>query len=500
MKKFAYIFALFTILTGTTACSLDKLPVTQQTVGEIATVQDIQGLRLGMYSLGRALFTGQQAFWTDYQSDVYNELTTSGNRGGYFFRWFLQSSDTDVAGMWNNNYATISRANLVMSSVDNIYEAQTAADKALLDRYKGEAYLIRAMVYRNLALRFCVDYEPTTADDEYGVPLQNEYVYNILTFVPNGRGTLEDTYQQILDDIAAAKPLLTAAKSANPVFLNANSVTALEVQVDVDMHNYDDAITAAAGLISQYPLETTQLGLQSMWWKDESTETIFQFGITLLDRAAALRYTDLHGGRGTGYIHNTVFIPGQWVVDLYDPANDFRFDTYISRQAISNGLGGYAFGYIMHKFLGNERLRVAPTNPNWFTMAKVFRIADIILLKAEAEWRLDNTDGLATLNTLRVSRGLDELAGVTGDDLFQEIKNERVRELIGEGGRIPDLKRWGDGFTRIPQTGAGLPIRNIAANTMTVTAGADRFLLPIPMAEFGVNPNIAGQQNPGYNQ
>lgn len=504
MKKFAYILAMFTIMTGTMSCSLDKLPVTDGNAEDISTVAYINGLRTGMYELARELFTGQQIYYPDYQSDLYNELTTSGNRGGFWFRWTLQSSDTDVQLIWENCYTTISRINLLISSVDRILDAQTAADQATINGYKGEALLLRAMIFRNLALRFCVDYEPATASTVFGVPLQTEYVYDILNFEPKGRGTLQDTYTQILADIEAAKPLLTRAGSVNSVFLNADCITAFEVQVYVDMHNYSGAISTAQPLIDKYALETTKAGLESMWRKDESSETIFQFGITLLDRNGRLQYTDLHGGTFNAslnnYLCNAVYIPGQWVVDLYDQTNDLRFNVYIASQNI-NFSTSRPLGYVMYKFLGSEKLRTLSTSPTWFTMTKTFRIADIILLKAEAEYRTGSANAESTLNLLREARGLDPLSGVTGIALFQEIKNERVRELIGEGGRMPDLKRWGDGFTRVPQTGAGLNFQSTpGAKDMTVAAGAPRFLLPIPISEFGVNQKIIGQQNPGFNE
>ena len=79
---------------------------------------------------------------------------------------------------------------------------------------------------------------------------------------------------------------------------------------------------------------------------------------------------------------------------------------------------------------------------------------------------------------------------------MDEIKDERARELIGEGFRLWDLKRWGDPVVRAAAQDPGIMI-NDAALTGTVSDDI-RFLWPIPKAETDANPNIAGEQNPGY--
>lgn len=51
------------------------------------------------------------------------------------------------------------------------------------------------------------------------------------------------------------------------------------------------------------------------------------------------------------------------------------------------------------------------------------------------------------MDLLRESRGASEVTQ-TGSALFEEIKNERVRELSFEGFRLMDLKRWKDPVVR----------------------------------------------------
>jgi hypothetical protein len=78
------------------------------------------------------------------------------------------------------------------------------------------------------------------------------------------------------------------------------------------------------------------------------------------------------------------------------------------------------------------------------------------------------------------------------------IKSERVRELLCEGSRLDDLKRWKMGFSRsAPQNTALLNI-GPEFDQKVVAAGDDKFVWAIPANDMTTNPNLIGQQNPGW--
>ena len=86
----------------------------------------------------------------------------------------------------------------------------------------------------------------------------------------------------------------------------------------------------------------------------------------------------------------------------------------------------------------------------------------------------------------------------SGQGLLDEILKERVRELIGEGYRISDLKRFGKGVERgDAQESAAIYQPH---NYEVFERGADdfRMVYPIPQEELDSNPNMKGQQNQGY--
>ena len=74
----------------------------------------------------------------------------------------------------------------------------------------------------------------------------------------------------------------------------------------------------------------------------------------------------------------------------------------------------------------------------------VFRISELYLNRAEANYRLGNTaTALTDLNVIRTRAGLRAATGLTGDALLNEILRQRRLEFAFEGHRWFDLKRLG---------------------------------------------------------
>jgi starch-binding outer membrane protein, SusD/RagB family len=116
----------------------------------------------------------------------------------------------------------------------------------------------------------------------------------------------------------------------------------------------------------------------------------------------------------------------------------------------------------------------------------VFRLADIMLMKAEALLRKGNAAGALTImNQIRAARGATALASATLDNLL----DERGRELYWEGWRRNDLIRFGK-FLQPIKAAAGL------TSTRPTQSGPERLLFAIPNQQLAVNPNL--EQNPGY--
>ena len=116
----------------------------------------------------------------------------------------------------------------------------------------------------------------------------------------------------------------------------------------------------------------------------------------------------------------------------------------------------------------------------------IYRYADVLLLKAEALWRMNagSSEALALVNQIRVRSGVDPFTSLDAD----KILGERGRELFWEQTRRRDLIRFAGvdgGQTRYNDPWQFKPLsqpyRNVA---------------PIPRNQIEANSNLV--QNPGY--
>lgn len=495
MKNIIKFVCAGALALGSVSCDLDLAPKTNMGTENVTTLADASAVREGVYRIFRSIYMGEYVYYPDYQSDLFNELSSSGNRGGMMYRWNIYSSESSVATNWNRHYAILANINFLLGKIEAMYDGLSAEEQTVLDVYRGEMHLLRAMTLRSAALRFCKDYEPATAATDFGVPVVKAYD---VTERPS-RGSLADTYKCITEDIAVAENLITTAGEADAAYVTVDAVTAFKAQVYLDMHMYPEASSAASSLYKAYPLVKNAAELEAMWREDRSTETIFQPAMTKSDLFG--RYTDYHGGQWDAsigdYRCDAAYIPEQWVCDLYDKENDWRYGPYVDEQHINNMQDDDVVGVVLTKLRGNINLQTVATNLNWYNMPKVLRIADMYLIDAEAKYR-SGGDAAAPLNALRAARGLDATAA-SGEALFKEIRDERTREMIAEGGRIPDLKRWHIGFTRDKQTARGI-LFGQTGHDMTVAADADKLVWPIPRADILSNPNLKGQQNAGWGE
>lgn len=500
MKKvIIYLIAALGMSFSLSSCDLDITPDTDIAGPDAGKLTYVEGLRNGVYNKFTIISSYVYMRYPEYYTDTFNETKQSGNRGGYFSRWMLNSSDQDVNEMWSKYYEAVSLINFTLMKADEAI-AKDPENKEKITHYKGELYFLRAYIFDQLALRFCEDYEPAQAATQMGVPTPVKYDPN----TGLGRGTLEQTYKQIAEDIKAAEGIITTEGSANAAFVTVDAITALKAQVALQMHDYGNAITYAKSLYAAYPLIKTKADMEKMWMQDSSTETIFQPSLTkstlaLIDNTT-YDYSSGSWDAAKGYyVYSPAYVPEGWVCDLY-ATNDFRYETCIGPSHIKeiDETKTEKLGWLMVKLTGNRDLFTTPTSLTYKNMTKIFRVAEMYLIEAEAQYR-SNGDALTPLNALRESRGLARVSS-TGDALFQDIQDECVREFIGEGRRLFDLKRWHKGITRTPQAvceNADILSGGSSVFTMTVQASNPQWVWPIPQEELHNNPHF-GDQNQGY--
>ena len=87
--------------------------------------------------------------------------------------------------------------------------------------------------------------------------------------------------------------------------------------------------------------------------------------------------------------------------------------------------------------------------------------ADAILMKAECLCETEAYEEAITyLNKTRVRAGLNPWVDATPENLREEIRKERARELFGEFQRKFDLVRWGVFYDLVKETTSYKPIIN----------------------------------------
>jgi hypothetical protein len=503
MKKILSRILIFSGIVFTAAsCSKEKLELFPFNSIELSqafkTMDDARAWDNGLFGGLRGRLYGAQMFTQDVQGDQLNASLDYGNRNGNPHRWgtsFL-ADDGTISSVWQGYYSVMKNVNAAIDGYPLI-ATTTPAQQALIARYTGNAHLLRAYMYSELIVRYAKAYDAATASTDLGVPL-------VVRYNPSdrpSRATIQEVYTQILADITTAKTLLAAIPGAQgSTRFTIHSALALEARVKLNLKDWPGAKTAADQVIATntYPLYTTAGGLNAMWKTDATQEVIQQAFVSAPLELANTNNIYLGLVPATGkFIPD--FIPSQWVIDAYDNA-DLRKNVYFAQKTTTFQGVDVPNIWLVNKYEGNPALFTGATT-NYQQAPKMFRVAELFLISAEAGSRMGGAaeaDALNKLNTLRTARGLAALVGVSGTALYDEVKAERFRELAFEGFRLWDLKRWNEGFTRRqPQN---MNIIQVGPNffDLSIPANAEKFTWAIPARDMTSNEGLTGQQNPGW--
>lgn len=492
------------VVTVVASCDLTRMPTQSLPTDEsLETFDDATAYNRGIMAQFRNRQGGVFATTQEYQADCLNAMVDFGNRNGDIHGWVdLSPSTSNFATVYSMYYSTLKNVNFTLDNYGRVREslkpsidaAQKNYDDAVkefggseddllstdygkslynalrnekikslqISVYEGNAYFARAFYYFNLCQRFGTPYSKATAGTDLGVPL-------VLTFDVSERqtrATNEQCYAQIFKDLAEAEKTLAARKvqPGNSEF-TVDAVNALRARIYLEMKDYENAYKYSSALINSntYPLVApTADNFVNMWKYDESTEDILRLFIMNGDEEP--------NGMGAYYsvsrddqVVNADFIPTQGLIDMYSD-KDLRKDVYfeLSSRTKANAILYTNKLYLVSKYKGNPKYADIKNDPkypegvpNGRHEPRVFRIAEQYLIAAEAAYKTGK-DALKPLNALRVSRGLDPI-NASGDELFQAIKDERLRELAFEGFRLWDLRRWNDPVVRMtPQLPQGV--------------------------------------------
>lgn len=464
---------------------LETVPITdgiyQDTEHPLQTPEDAENaLRLCYNSFGIEYWQFDYFFLGDAGSDV----AYAGGDGDDFFQidqYRIITTDYVVARDWNWLNEFVKRCNLVTNYVDEVADLPQSRKEEM----KSEAALIRALT-RFQGVQTWGEFPLVT---QYVTTINDENFDSVYASLFPARKPVAEVYAAIIADCQIA--LANAPDASNKYKANKGAANALLAKVYATMPNPD-------------------------WAKViQHSDAVIGGGYSLLPTFDHLFDNNHEGnaesiwevnGEGNGSNINA------WCTNVFIGNNWKKFNT--PSHTISSALDA------KRKTSSIKKLPTTFADPYWTTYTQfpnpwkmratdgtqnfyIFRLADIILLKAEALAHSGDLAGAMTLvNQIRTRVNLANVTPATSqDDAINKILKERFMELAFEGQRWFDLKREGKSIEILSQQ--TYPVYNPETQQSVDTPmpyvgniSTDDLLWPIPQAVLDNNANI--RQNPGY--
>lgn len=456
-----------------------------------SSVNDMEELLIGEgYS---QLYTDYYANTTQYFTDdiecngfyegVMNSLVTlESNR--WKFCWQQDMFDESGGGndrmFWEMPYEKIKGCNVVLDYIDNV-----DGDLQKKENLRGEAYALRGFYYLLLVNYFGMPYNEGDPTKNLGVPLKLTMDVTEKLFT---RNTVAEVYRSIEDDLLKGVRLMEENKVPKHYDrLNHVAAKALLSRMYLYMEQWDKALDYANQVLEIKPDLSVLSSWSDSWdplypswsnagvYSDNTPEEIIW--------ARPFIYVMVNGGDG-----KDPYSVSAELINLYEmpsdenPHEDLRATVYFVQNS-NYSTDEYYIDFVCKEGRSDQ---------------SGIRTAEMYLNRAEAyvhkfmdtkkeEFRVE---ALADLNYLRKHR-YDTRKGdyVNVDiqdatELFQFYKEERRRELCGEGNhRWFDLRRWG-----MPELKHIYFVNPGEEQTYTLEEKSSGYVLPIPSKAFKYNP------------
>lgn len=233
-----------------------------------------------------------------------------------------------------------------------------------------------------------------------------------------------------------------------------------------------------------------------------SVAAVKYFGATYDKATETADYSNADPRFDMSFFYEDVYVDGKripsQVSESYNPYGRYlpfeaRIDYDVSTYSDPKGLYTVKWGGARVKKFELDKtdkntMRDHYTNADFV----VYRYADVLLLAAEAQYRLGKTsEALTLVNTVR-NRVSAQPRGTVS---LQTILDERVLELMWEPVRREDQIRFGTYTEPTEDKYEGVPHANSAGDWVYDATGYTT-VFPIPVDVLNLNKNLS--QNPGY--
>lgn len=395
----------------------------------------------------------------------------------------LAPSNKLVQDVWQGWYRIIHRANLVVENAEKVPDTEITEETR--KRYIAEARFLRGWAYFELVSLWG------------GVPMITEPATSIEGIPRTDEGTI---YSEIifpdLDYAEANLPLKSEYDAADLGRATKGAAQAMKGKIHLYRANHSAAKQELDKVIKsgEYTLSGVDYNDNFIEETEFNAESVFEVqfteeygsgsawnGDTPGQGAITFRGQEYGSPAASGW-RNVTLSPGL-LADLEgDPRKEASW--YEAGDEFNNGESIVGEGQEAPKKYTNMYKRDNENMSSGINF-RVIRYADVLLMMAEAVLFTDGPAQAAPyVNEVRDRVGLDEVSASSESEMFDIIVKERRIELNSESIRNRDIRRW-----RREGKLDSEPIKNYRSI---------HDLLPIPGNEMDRNPELAGNQNPGY--
>jgi starch-binding outer membrane protein, SusD/RagB family len=489
MKKYILITGFAgLLLTALPGCDLEETPYSSIFTDQFyKTAQDAEAAIAAVYDQHANLYAGPATLLaSDFSADqIYpravvgrNTLTLFNYDPNYTTQKSFSRTNESPLYIWQAAYAGIEKANWVLEKVPGVIMAEDRKKEIL-----GEAFFLRAFFNWMLTKNF--------GDIVIKTKASTSIAESIV-----GKSPKADVYKQIYADLDQAEANLNSYSAALVKGRPSKEVAqALYAKAALYNEDWAPALQKAQAVLAsgKYSLMPEIKDVFNVAKEDQARqENMWAFESESTNPGRTSQLGSLYGPKnsespeygkssfGSAFVYPTFYNSFA--------ANDKRRELMATSYTKANGQVVLQkdvtpitpLGILVKKF----------QDPNsvgglYAVNIPIFRLADVYLIAAEAEARVNGptTRAYSYINVVRKRAGLNDLATGLGKEQFIEaVLQERSWELFGEGDRWYDLTRTGKFLTVIPAAVNDVfPVRTLQAKHK---------YFPIPLDEINANPKL----------
>ncbi|RZK39828.1 MAG: RagB/SusD family nutrient uptake outer membrane protein [Pedobacter sp.] len=383
-----------------------------------------------------------------------NEIQNASTMERNTYLWNKDIFEGAQSTDWNVPYRCIFYANVAIDGLEKLSQREKQTEQ--WRQAYGGALFFRAHALFNLSQMFAAGYNVATANNLPGLPIRKTMNINEIV----GRGTLQQTYDQILEDLNNAEKLLSTVMD----FENRPSkaaASALLARIYLVMGSYDKAKESATASLGIYQ--------KLLNYNTLNPAAVRPFPITLTKGNPEVMFVVRLQGY-TAVMNSTTAGVDSILYKSYHQ-NDLRKSCYFT---LINGQYRYKGSYQgSSTFFGGLS-----------TSEQYLILAECHARQGETELALHN---LNTLLRQRFVTGTFQELTADNNTILPLVLLERRKELFARGLRWSDLKR----LNQNPATAVTLTKR-FGAQQYTLAPNDKRYAFPIPDGEIelsGIDQN-----------